>query len=994
MDKMQISLGVRYELARLITIGKVAYRDITADRLKQLQGPNAQAGPKIAQVFAKNSSSDSIRAEIDMAFAREIAANSPWSELDRETNALSRDPHEGVGNNPKEPGWYGGKIHFGGRIKSLSKDKSVSAKKSSYEIVLDSCSLSTSSRFTRRFGSWSFVRIKIPQDTFHSANNNLNEFFKKPFVIWGQVYRACYAKRDNVFLFLTNELYPLGPTIPGRFSLSDFVNWHNPIEHNAKQLMTKWSARFALGFSNSVPGPQILPGNLIEEADVVSEKDSDMTDGCGWSTKSIHRAILDQLSLSSIPAGVQFRVAGCKGMILFADDERSTKDDVHRIWPHTSQIKIRYPQELLRDPAMLTIDVLRTSRMTTPSKISAEIIINLAENGVPHKVFVDLLKETIQEIVDGLTNWEGPDAMTKLWTNVERAGGVLSARRAREAVGEARARGYSNKSPEDIELEDNDEDGEDSVDVAPRSVAWWADEISGCPSSLFDTAMSLVDSGFIPQQCPVLRQKLRMITANKVEARTQNIRFEVLQSCIAFAVPDPYGVLGPEEIQIKSSRRNLMGNDGLLTDVILGDVLIARNPCKVPSDIRKVRGVEHPALRNYTDAIVFSVQGLRRLIDFLAGGDYDGDTVLAIWMKAIVEFFKNADEKYSMDPKGLEFAFTRDTETGATFLEKVSEMNPVTKMQEMQTYLLGALLDPSLIGQYSMMHNNAIYQYGYGHPRTHKIAAKFVRVMDASKTGYRIKPATLAADMRTYHHGQPQWIAASKKDKKKKFAQAKIDKSNVAFLKRDQTSAHVHGKFIMDRLHIAAEVERERLFTEIEKIFAPLNIEPDPDLIAPWKAAVAWAEDDSLGVEIKKRKKLELSLIAQHVQGLYKKQKEIFRKRPSRDQDKNGPGFTDLPIEVRQDELRSLSRAFASEGPQIGDDLKIVPDKATLSRWQASYAYLYDAEQNCKNGEQSWSRFPWNVAFRELCSIKASTLGPYQVVTTGFYERFKLVAPR
>lgn len=70
---------------------------------------------------------------------------------------------------------------------------------------------------------------------------------------------------------------------------------------------------------------------------------------------------------------------------------------------------------------------------------------------------------------------------------------------------------------------------------------------------------------------------------------------------------DPYEVLGPDEIQIKSSRRNLTGIDGLETDIILGDVLvisvvshynpslllmltyqITRNPCKVPTDVRKV----------------------------------------------------------------------------------------------------------------------------------------------------------------------------------------------------------------------------------------------------------------------------------------------------------------------------------------------------------------------------------------------------------------------
>ena len=57
-----------------------------------------------------------------------------------------------------------------------------------------------------------------------------------------------------------------------------------------------------------------------------------------------------------------------------------------------------------------------------------------------------------------------------------------------------------------------------------------------------------------------------------------------------------------------------------------------------------------------------------------------------------------------------------------------------------------------------------------------------------------------------------------------------------------------------------------------------------------------------------------------------------------------------------------------------------------LARYCASYAYKYDAEVSFGK----WSRFPWNVAFREL---KASALGPYKAVTSNFYGQFKLVKP-
>ena len=50
---------------------------------------------------------------------------------------------------------------------------------------------------------------------------------------------------------------------------------------------------------------------------------------------------------------------------------------------------------------------------------------------------------------------------------------------------------------------------------------------------------------------------------------------------------DPMGVLEEGEIYIRSSER-LLGVDGLETNVIVGDVLVTRHPCKVPTDVQKV----------------------------------------------------------------------------------------------------------------------------------------------------------------------------------------------------------------------------------------------------------------------------------------------------------------------------------------------------------------------------------------------------------------------
>ncbi|KAF8801656.1 hypothetical protein BYT27DRAFT_7261778 [Phlegmacium glaucopus] len=221
-----------------------------------------------------------------------------------------------------------------------------------------------------------------------------------------------------------------------------------------------------------------------------------------------------------------------------------------------------------------------------------------------------------------------------------------------------------------------------------------------------------------------------------------------------------------------------------------------------------------------------------------------------------------------------------------------SSLHPNMRIQAMQIYLLGAFSDSSIVGQYSMMHDNSVYERGYGNPRTVKLAAK--------------------------------------------WSQNGLDES---------------------------------------------RLEPDLDLIEPWTAAQRWSAQGTLA-EIKQE---DLDIIATHVRNVYEKHQEGLKLRKPKP-DATGAPCSSLPIEVRQDVIRSVSRAFTSF-PHV-EDLQTMPDQATTARLRASYAFKYDAEKNTIKG--GWSRFPWNVAMRELCAIKATALGPSKTVTNNFYERFRL----
>ena len=210
----------------------------------------------------------------------------------------------------------------------------------------------------------------------------------------------------------------------------------------------------------------------------------------------------------------------------------------HKVWIRPSQTKIKYPQLGSQDDDKYIVEVLEPSHMRYPGRLSAESIICLAENGVDQEVFVKLMKAGLDELVDGLTNWEGDFAMARLWFNVARVGAVMSSRRARELRGESRSRGFGDRHSDDSDDETEDPDAlEIDPAIQEKSTAWWSDQISGCPSSLEETVMVLLDSGFTPRDCPVLAEKLKHVLLRAIGTYVSRYKIGVPMSCTAFIIP-------------------------------------------------------------------------------------------------------------------------------------------------------------------------------------------------------------------------------------------------------------------------------------------------------------------------------------------------------------------------------------------------------------------------------------------------------------------------
>lgn len=192
----------------------------------------------------------------------------------------------------------------------------------------------------------------------------------------------------------------------------------------------------------------------------------------------------------------------------------------------------------------------------------------------------------------------------------------------------------------------------------------------------------------------------------------------------------------------------------------------------------------------------------------------------------------------------------------------------------------------------------------------------------------------------------------------------------------------------MDEIYKQVNKESNKQLRHVEEVLTARVAQLDEQLAAPWREAVTRVA--LLAKRGNPDAEAELQAICSHVEQVY------WRWRTGRNAEegrgatgsngnpnaKTKSGFTGLPIEKRQDKLRELSKEFnAAQAKPL-----LYFSEADLRRVRASYAFVFDHETS----RDHWSRFPWDVAMRTLCEIKAGALGLSKTVTEEFYARMTI----
>lgn len=108
-------------------------------------------------------------------------------------------------------------------------------------------------------------------------------------------------------------------------------------------------------------------------------------------------------------------------------------------------------------------------------------------------------------------------------------------------------------------------------------------------------------------------------------------RIAVPQGRILMGVIDESGILAENEVFCQ------IDDDHLNNFVVEGKVMIAKNPCMHPGDVRVLTAIKSPELEAYSrNVIVFSRNGTRPIPNMCSGSDLDGDLYFVTWDQGLI----------------------------------------------------------------------------------------------------------------------------------------------------------------------------------------------------------------------------------------------------------------------------------------------------------------------------------------------------------------------
>ncbi len=472
-------------------------------------------------------------------------------------------------------------------------------------LTLNPPKLGHSKRYYRLLSSERFLHLKVKDiDNLDvDQQSRLKNLLLSPLSLAGRTYKFLYAKSDTLYYFATN-----GSDFPDHISIWQVINCNLPIELNSNMTVTKFFSRMSLGFSNTTASIIFEPKEIRYVKDIIIDGHC-FTDGCAAISLAAMKEVGEILGCQETPSAIQGRIGGAKG-VWYIDPN---KDCSGNKWIELRESQTKYKHHLDDDFVHLrTLEVLHvTSSPTVPATLNSQFIRVLYNGGVPVDVFLTKMKDYVEKIKSEVVGCDDPHALiTWVMDNSN-----IMKRRFDLLHGHFK-----------------DEFSDDENNHLDSSCGSEIYSMSGFPDTPSEQCIQMLQAGFTPSTCPFLAKKLKAILSSKLKLLSSKFRIELPLSRLLMCIADPTKTLKPGEIFIQLDSE--AGRDkctGLPFGIIEDEVVLARNPSSLPSDLIKVKAVKNMHLSNYYNVVIFPVnvasKGDPSLASYISGGDYDGDKV-------------------------------------------------------------------------------------------------------------------------------------------------------------------------------------------------------------------------------------------------------------------------------------------------------------------------------------------------------------------------------
>jgi len=168
---------------------------------------------------------------------------------------------------------------------------------------------------------------------------------------------------------------------------------------------------------------------------------------------------------------------------------------------------------------------------------------------------------------------------------------------------------------------------------------------NSCPEH-GSTAGLMLSAGFAPATEPHLRAMLLAICASQMKGLLDKTWIFVPKGRWLMGCLDELGILEQGQCFIRASSPSL--NNCLVkhgprfssanknAETIVGTIVMAKNPCLHPGDVRILEAVDVPELHHLVDCLVFPKKGERPHANEASGSDLDGDLYFVTWDENLI----------------------------------------------------------------------------------------------------------------------------------------------------------------------------------------------------------------------------------------------------------------------------------------------------------------------------------------------------------------------